>query len=82
MNTHKLLSIFVLIIMSYQKYAHACSFLQRYGANSYITNTPLFFKQQKIKKRRTKPYEPKQQEIIQKNNRIAAALEEKNTTID
>jgi hypothetical protein len=24
----------------------ACSFLRRYGANSYITNTPLFFKRQ------------------------------------
>lgn len=24
----------------------ACSFLRRYGANSYITNIPLFFKRQ------------------------------------
>lgn len=24
----------------------ACSFLQRYGVNSYITNIPLFFKKQ------------------------------------
>lgn len=24
----------------------ACSFLRRYGANSYITNIPLFFKKQ------------------------------------
>jgi len=26
--------------------AHACNFLRRYGANSYITNIPLFFKKQ------------------------------------
>jgi hypothetical protein len=26
----------------------ACSFLRRYGANSYITNIPLFFKKQDV----------------------------------
>lgn len=45
MNTPK--AIITLIILSgIQQELHTCSFLRRYGTNSYITNIPLFFKQQ------------------------------------
>ena len=39
-----ILWIILIISSSIQSEIHTCSFLPRYGTNSYITNIPLFFK--------------------------------------
>ncbi len=60
----------------------ACSFLRRYGANSYITNIPLFFKRQDPEAPKSKGvehYETRETIIVKDNVEIEGDIEDTST---
>ena len=76
----KNIAIVALVILSGLE-LEACSFLRRYGANSYITNIPLFFKRQDPEAPQRKGadhYEGAETIIVEKN--VETTAEVKNVT--
>lgn len=75
-SVKKNIAIVALVVFSGLE-LEACSFLRRYGANSYITNIPLFFKRQDPEAPQRKGadhYEATETIIVEKNVETAAEV--------